>query len=327
MSAPALATRLKAHEIDEVRALHRLRPINNLKIPVLYALAIGVGALILAAPEWWMRIPGYLAQACVFAGLGVIMHDGAHGILFKSPLANRLTSQVLATSLGIAFTQFRYAHRFHHRYTMHAEDRDRLFYLRNIPYTIINGGRALYLSTVAGLKTASRHDRMIYFVELGGIICLWAVVLAAVLHYGALWAFVHVFVIPYLLFPSLLIMRLLLEHYDCEADDEYRMTRTFKSNPVCRWLWSNVNYHTVHHFWQGIPWYNLKKAHDLLESHLIANRANISDGYLAAMFDALRRYAFRRPPYWAFPPEDKVRWKKRRPSLAPARADLAEGTT
>jgi fatty acid desaturase len=306
---------LGAEQAELIKAYAKLRPIHNLKALELYGLAVLIGWAILHYPSWYIRIPGYFAMACIFAGIGVLLHDGAHGLLFKNRLLNQVMAQILAGSLGLAFTQFKYAHLFHHRHTNNSADRDRLFYLRNIPYMILFGGRALYLSTVAGLKTASRRFVIAYFVEIGLVLVALGSLLALLSANGLLLAFVHVYLIPYLLFSMLLIARLLLEHYECDPDDDFRMSRTFKSNLLVRWLWSNVNYHVIHHFWPAIPWYNLKKTYDLIEPYLRENGAYVESGYLCVLMRALRKHGFRRPPYWSFPERSTVVRKRKRPSL------------
>jgi len=307
---------LEPSEAATIRACHRLVWWRNLlKIPVIYAVAVALGWGILAAPHWALRVPLQLAMACTFAAIGVLLHDGAHGLLFPSTRVNRWLSRALATTLGIAFTQFRYAHLFHHRYSMTDRDRDRYFYVRNLFFAIMFGGRALYESTVAGLRTATRREVMVYCAELAAVLA-WFGGWAGLLYWqGWLWEAVLVFVIPFLLFPPLLIARLLLEHYDCSFDDEYTMTRTIHTNPITRWLWSNVNFHTIHHFWPQIPWYHLPRAHAALAEHLLARGAVESRGYLATLLGALRRHGFARPSYWQFPEHESVRLRRIHPSL------------
>src|SRR5262245_35400379 len=90
---------LDPEQVRAIRALHELKPIYTLKLPALYALAALLGWVMIAYPYWFVRIPGYFAMSCIFAGLGVLLHDGAHGLLFKSKILNRTVSQVLAGSL------------------------------------------------------------------------------------------------------------------------------------------------------------------------------------------------------------------------------------
>jgi fatty acid desaturase len=312
----ATTKELTRAQIIAIIELHKLSPLQNcIKIPALYGLATAVGWVIIEYPYWQVRLFAYPAMACVFAGVGVLLHDGAHGILFKNKLHNRCVSQVLAGSLGIGFTQFRYSHIFHHKYTLNDQDRDGLFYLRNIPYSILNGGYALYTSTMAGLKTAGVRSIITYVIEMASIVFVAGCLVAFFIHNGWLMNFVHVYVIPYLLFPLILIARLLLEHYECDPENDYTLSRTIKTNFICRWLWSNVNYHTVHHFWPTIPWYNLKKAHDLIEPNLIENGTPIDSGYLKLLAGAVVKYGFTKPPYWHFPKKESLVQKKRRPTL------------
>jgi len=311
---------LSEQDQTEIERLHVLRSLPNaLKIPTLYGLAVLTGYGIIALPHWYARVPLYLLMATIFAGIGVLMHEGAHGLLFRNKRLNLLASRAIATSLGVAFTQFRYAHRFHHAWTLTSEDRDRLFYLGNVPSTMINGGRALYKSTVEGLKTADRRHVVLYVKEMAVVVLLFASVLAVVLRQGWLMPFVHVYVIPFLLFPPLLVMRLLLEHYECDPRDDFQLSHTIISNPVVRFLWNDVNYHAVHHFWQDIPWYNLARAHVLVAGQLQAQGAPISSGYAVVLWRALREHGLRRPAYWRFPPPEQLSVHAALSTVEPAR--------
>jgi fatty acid desaturase len=307
---------LTPEQIKRLIELHKLNPVYTVtKILALYGLFAFSGWCILTFPYWYVRIPAYVLSASVFAGLGLIMHDGTHGLLFRNRVANHIASQIVGATIMVAFTQFRYQHLFHHREAMTEGDRDKALYLKNFPYAVLNAGQSLYRSTIAGLKTAEPQLRTLFRVELAAVYLLMLAVIGHCIYHGQFMAFVHVYLIPLLVFSPLLVARLLIEHYDCSNDNEYTMSRTVRSNFIIRFLWSNANYHTVHHFWPKMPWYNLKEAHELIEPHLIANGAHIDDGYVQVFLRALRTYGTKRPPYWYFPPKDQVTWKLRRPLL------------
>ena len=44
--------------------------------------------------------------------------------------------------------------------------------------------------------------------------------------------------------------------------------RTFELNPVLRFLYWNMNYHTEHHIFAGVPCYNLRKLHNVIKSEM-----------------------------------------------------------
>jgi fatty acid desaturase len=317
---------LTQEQIKAIVELHKLNPVYTVtKILALYGLFAFSGWCCITYPYWYVRIPSYFLSACVLAGLGLLMHDGTHGLLFKNRVLNHITSQLIGATIMVAFTQFRYQHLFHHREAMNEEDRDRALYLKNFPYAVLNAGQALYRSTIAGLKTAEPKWRLFFKIELMAVYGLMLSVIGYCIYAGHFTAFLHVYVIPLLVFSPLLVARLLLEHYDCSYDNEYTMSRTVRSNFIIRFLWSNANYHTIHHFWPKIPWYNLKKTHELIEPHLIANGVLIDDGYLQVFIRALRTYGTQQPAYWKFPPKDQVVWKLRRPLLRMPAARPAGG--
>jgi fatty acid desaturase len=44
--------------------------------------------------------------------------------------------------------------------------------------------------------------------------------------------------------------------------------RTFELNPVLRFLYWNMNYHTEHHMFAGVPCYNLRRLHLLIKDEM-----------------------------------------------------------
>lgn len=62
--------------------------------------AVLLAALALSSPTLW-----------------ALIHEGIHGLLFRSAVANRMTARILAIAFGAPFRALRFAHLRHHRYS------------------------------------------------------------------------------------------------------------------------------------------------------------------------------------------------------------------
>ena len=68
----------------EIRALHRHCGRYHLKIPLMYAVWIGLGALAWRSASPWVDWPCYVAMGYVQMSIVTFMHDSTHGALFRS---------------------------------------------------------------------------------------------------------------------------------------------------------------------------------------------------------------------------------------------------
>jgi fatty acid desaturase len=69
----------------------------------------------------------------------------------------------------------------------------------------------------------------------------------------------------------------LLEHHT----DPILGTRSILTNPVTRFFMCNENYHLEHHLYPGVPWYHLRRLHQVLRDELAARGAPFIPSYFA----------------------------------------------
>jgi fatty acid desaturase len=85
--------------------------------------------------------------------------------------------------------------------------------------------------------------------------------------------------LPVLLAQPLLRAILIAEHTGCTTDDNgLTNTRTTLTNGLVRFLMWNMPFHTEHHLYPSIPFYQLPQAHQALKNRLV----HLAPSYVAA---------------------------------------------
>lgn len=268
---------------DHVRELSRLRP-ARMAADVAFDWVAIVTAWAVAAiwTRWWT-----VALACVVVGtryysLFIIAHDGMHRRLLRGRARNDLFNDLLIFGAIGAITRVNNTnHLLHHRHLASEEDPDRhrhcchnkstrpallrfLTGLANVIPAISNvflRDRGGHIETSPGEAT-----RKPYTVRDIAILVGWQAALIAglTLAFGW-WGYPVMWLLPvYVFMYQADMVRSFLEHSHPEADeraDEHRMV-TYLANPVERMFFAprSMNFHTVHHLWPSIPYYNLRAA-------------------------------------------------------------------
>jgi len=253
---------------------------------------------VLAGATWWSvgRLPWW-GTAMLFYGYGMVVHfsingvhELGHGTVFRTSWMNAVWCHVLAFLGWNNHEMFQASHVRHHRYTLHPPDdlevelpmrlmirhfvRSCGFEWARLRYTIgdtvrIAGGRfrgewELTLFPAEKLETRRRPVRWAR-VMLGGHAAIWIVgvatgnwIVPAMLTFGPAtggWLF-------WLCNNT--------QHVGLQDNvADFRLCcRTFTLNPVVRFLYWNMNYHTEHHMYAAVPCYRLPRLHRLIRHDL-----------------------------------------------------------
>ena len=257
-----------------------------------------VGALI--AMGWWALIP---VQGVLIVFLFTLEHEATHKTPFASMALNEWVGRVCGFLLLLPFDWFRSFHLAHHRWTnIDGKDpeleggkpetlRAWLGHVSGVPYWVAGARlivglarghvRAAYLPETA-LPRMTREARWM----LAG----YGLVLASFLVTPVL---LWVWVVPVLLGQPALRLYLLAEHGDCpRVTDMFRNSRTTFTTWVMRFLAWNMPYHTEHHVYPQVPFYQLPILHNMMRDHLKAT----SDGYGKFTIEYLKRRIIRSGP-------------------------------
>ncbi|MCJ8331891.1 MAG: fatty acid desaturase, partial [Lentisphaeria bacterium] len=230
-----------------------------------------------------IRLSGILLMGLALNSLGILIHDGLHGLLAKNKICNHILSFLCGLPLLISSTAYRTTHTDHHfelgrkldygTYKQHLGNR---YLVWSAYFAQLLMGSVIYIIfiPILAIKSAATKTRIVILAEYLIIVavlfvCLTYVPMKLILYY---W-----------LYPSLILMVLsnirgLASHALGDLDDIYLSSRTVEASPVTAFLFLNENYHLEHHLFPQIPSYNLKKVHVLIWHRL--PRALYSKSYL-----------------------------------------------
>ncbi len=273
---------------------------------VLHAWALIGGSMALVA--WAPNPLTFLLAVMVIGGrqlgLAILMHDAAHGLLFKTRRLNEFVGQWLcAYPVGTDLHLYRPYHLKHHRFTQQADDPDLML---SAPFPISrsslkrkiwrdisgNTGYTRRKQQIAatwgepGLPWRQRWARL----QQGGLIGfalsngLLFGLLAAL---GPWWLYPALWLLPLLTWYQLISrIRNIAEHAVVpDNNDALRNTRTTYAGPILRLLLAPywVNYHLEHHLLLSLPCWKLPAAHRLLLAKGLRDRMEVQASYWAVL--------------------------------------------
>lgn len=261
----------------------------------------------------------YLLAIVLIAGrqhaLAVLMHDGAHGLLFRSRALNYLICNLfLAFPLFVSVRLYRSHHLRHHHYLNTAEDPDldtrtaqqsgrqlALQFLRDmlglsVFYSVKTVGDWSILSRIGRKRRPdeeplSGHECLLYaaFLALTG---------AMLFAFDAWFGFIVLWLLPMItVLTALFRFRAIAEHVGCRNTNALNASRTVLPTWAGRLLLApcNINYHLHHHLFPSVPHFNLPKLHRLLcQSERFVASAHFTRTYLLGSKSVLRELSDQR---------------------------------
>ena len=252
----------------------------------------------------WQAIPAIILGVCVLGGrqlaLAILTHEGTHGTLFKTKWLNeKFTDWVCARFIGFDLAKYREHHFVHHAKTGTEEDTD-ISLIKGLPTTRKSLARKFFRDIVGitGLKlllgrilmdaeiikwtVATDLTRLpikgfffhtrafvknFYLTFLTNLLLFLSLDLIGSSQLYIYW--IVAYVIP---FPLFIRIRALAEHAATKRSlDMFENTRTTKAGFIARSFVApiRVNYHIEHHVMASVPWFRLKKMHELLRERNI----------------------------------------------------------
>lgn len=297
----------RTQHIELVRKLSKVSGTHT----TLYLLAqwstmIATFAVAAFADHWAVYIAAGLVIASRMQALGVMMHDGAHWLLYNNRKVNDIVSDLfIAFPLGMSTTLYRKTHFRHHRYTNTNEDQDlaaqqqeqewyqwpktRLgcawLLFRSLFGFNFYKGWVLYKHWAPWNNFTSpdfpKSSRILYVASTITVYCLFA--FAFQVNWRIAVTLMLLYVLSGYTFLNIINrLRTTSEHLGTPGTHELNDTRTVLPNPVERFFIApyGVNYHLEHHLFPSVPGFRLAKLHlELMKDDRFREKAHVTQGY------------------------------------------------
>lgn len=240
-------------------------------------------------------------------GLAILMHDCAHGILFKTKALNEFFGKyILAPPYGGDLQSYRKYHLKHHRYTQSSQDPD--LPLSNKFPVVKQSIIRKFLRDISGLtflrlqlyshrrkstktETHSRKNEAMnnifpqsnhLNIYISNLVIFCAFMLA-----GHGWLYLGLWLLPLMTWFLVVIrIRNIAEHALTSHDDNpLTHARTTYTNFFGRLLFAPywVNYHIEHHAYMYVPCYRLKALHKYMCQAGLRSQMEIGKGYFSVL--------------------------------------------
>jgi fatty acid desaturase/membrane-associated phospholipid phosphatase len=245
--------------------------------------------------QWLLLLPGIIVTSLALNAFVLLMHDGMHDTLLRTPLSNRAASVVIGSSFLMSFSAYRVLHTRHHKYLGDPRDPDDYKNYtghRSLVWTLhflrLAVGSLLYLFFIPALalKFGSRIERQRILVEYVLLVTIYGLLLRFV----PFTILATAWLIPLLIVGTMTGIRGFTQHGITDATDPYIASRTILPNPIVGFFLLHENLHLEHHLFPEIPSYNLPRLHRLIWPKLpraVSGRSYL--GFLVRFFKATSR--------------------------------------
>lgn len=236
------------------------------------ALMVTGVALALTWGTWW-AVPLFVAHGILINFLYAGQHELSHWTVFRTKKINEVFGRLFGFILIYPRDFDQIQHFAHHRFTQDWDNdgelgRPRytlssyLLWVFGPTYWYTRVRRILRFSSGIVSEHYIPDDRKPQVIRearwhLAGYVAIAAISLAT----GS-WLAVQLWLLPMVLLKPVHQLQNTIEHLGLpHVDAITQNTRSTRTNAVMRWLCWNMQYHTAHHAFPGVPCYTLPKLH------------------------------------------------------------------
>lgn len=291
---------IKPSDILTSEEQHRLRQRSNLMGAWLLLHCWGVIAGAMALFAFYPNVLTFLLAITLIGsrqlGLAILMHEGSHGMLFRSRVWNeRLTQWFAAWPSILNMKNYRIRHMAHHRFTRTEKDPENYLYT---PFPVTKPSMArkilrdltgiVFVRTQVGLfryiwgDQEGRAARLFEFYK--GPIIFYGLFVAAFAAAGRLDLFLLMWLLPLMTTQQFFLrIRNIAEHAAIpDLEDPLKNSRTTLANALERMTFAPyfVNYHIEHHMVPFIPCWRLPEVHRIMLKKGFGPEMEIGKGYM-----------------------------------------------
>lgn len=290
---------IKPSDILTKEESHALRQRSDLMGAFLLAhcwgIILGAATLYALYPNIFTFLLALILIGSRQLGLAILMHEGSHGMLFKTRWLNENLTQMLAAwPMILNMHAYRTRHMAHHRFTRTDEDPENYLYT---PFPVSKSSMARkFLRDLTGIVFL--RTQLFIFLQLrreqeGRSARLWSFYKGPLIFYalfigvfalaGRLDLFLLVWVLPMVTTQQLFLrVRNIAEHATMtDLDHPMKNTRTV----LVHW-WERltfapyfVNYHIEHHMLPFVPCWRLPAVHKIMLERGFGEEMEIRTGY------------------------------------------------
>jgi fatty acid desaturase len=262
--------------VDELRILHRKRPLLHAVVAAAnFAALFLAGAAIVLLDPWYLWLPFAIVAGFAVFNCTVLLHEVVHHAVLGNlnRRAYRLLGLLYAMPSGISASQFTRWHLDHHAELGSDTEDPKRHYLS--PKINARWLKFLYFTPAlfpiyfraAAKETASYEPELRRKIsrERLATVGFQLGILGVIAWIGG-WAMAwKLYMVPvFFVFPIAFALNRVGQHYDVDPDDPAKWATLVKGS----WFWDAAylfsNYHLEHHYFPGVPFYNLPKLQRLL---------------------------------------------------------------
>jgi len=258
---------------EALKELHRKSPARHMAIAIRqFAMLLAASAVAWKFPQPWIWIPAALISGWTIFNFTVLLHEAVHHAIFNGPQpkGDRLLGLLYAVPSGLSALQFTRWHLTHHAELGDAEADPKRHYLSpkiNKPWF-----KLLYFTPALFpiYFRAARKENASYPPELQkriareriATILFHLAVMAGILAAGGLAVLARVYLVPvFLVFPIAFALNRLGQHYAIDPSDPAKWGSIIKPSRFWDFWFLSSAYHLEHHYFTGVPFYNLRRLH------------------------------------------------------------------
>ena len=265
-----------------------------------WGVVIAAMALFIIWPNPLTFILSFLLIGSRQHGMAILMHDAAHGILFKTKALNEFAGKyLLGAPYGGNLASYRKYHLQHHRFAQSEKDPD-ISLSKKYPVSKDSLRRKLLRDMfgltflrlrLASLKMKQGDEHMVEGAGAFQKSSPWpflitnAIIFALLFAFGQWWLYFALWLTPLMTWFFVVIrLRNITEHAITSFDDNpLTHARTTHTNIFEKIFFGPywVNYHVEHHAYMYIPCYRLKALHIAMSAH--HDQMEIRTGYLSVI--------------------------------------------
>jgi len=277
-----------------------------------FAVMLGLAAVAVSLPHWWLRVPVSLIEGLVIVRVFCLFHDFQHGAILRNSALAKFVYGFFGTAILVPPSVWRETHNYHHAHTAKIigshigsypvlttamyqglkPGQQRLYRLARHPINMVLAVLTVFTIGMC-LKPFFRAPKK-HFFGIVSFLLVWGSG-AALFATGHGDVFVYGWLIPMWLAAMTGAYLFYAQHNSPDGKIASRETWSFSGaaldsssymemGPLMNWFTANIGFHHVHHLNAAIPFYRLPEAMKAIPELQQPGRTSFSPKDIAACF-------------------------------------------